>query len=168
MWTKLVSLGRLYGWTARTIAPDQAMLRSGKLGLPWVGHPVAWVRPATDETRAIPVAMGTDHSQNIGRNLYLAAKMLTGVRPAIGVRAMSKFTGIVAMPAQSTGGRRRWRLNAPPAPNSLPSLPCIGRLRQSYMAALSAANLSANYAGLIRDRDRDARDAAGTAASPMQ
>jgi conjugative transfer pilus assembly protein TraH len=34
------------------------------------------------------------------------------------------------------------------------------------MAALGAANLSANYAGLIRQRDRDARDAAGAAAAP--
>ena len=38
------------------------------------------------------------------------------------------------------------------------------QMRQSYMAALSAANLSANYAGLLRARDRDARDAAGTVA----
>jgi conjugative transfer pilus assembly protein TraH len=42
------------------------------------------------------------------------------------------------------------------------------QMRQSYMAALSAANLSASYAGLVRDRDRDARDAAGTAASRNQ
>lgn len=40
------------------------------------------------------------------------------------------------------------------------------QMRQSYMAALNAANLSANYAGLIRQRDRDARDAAGTTAAP--
>ncbi|CCA92492.1 conjugal transfer protein TraH [Novosphingobium sp. PP1Y] len=40
------------------------------------------------------------------------------------------------------------------------------QMRQSYMAALGAANLSANYAGLIRQRDRDARDAAGAAAAP--
>ncbi len=38
------------------------------------------------------------------------------------------------------------------------------QMRQSYMAALDQANLSANYAGLIRQRDRDARDAAGAAA----
>lgn len=38
------------------------------------------------------------------------------------------------------------------------------QMRQSYMAALSATNLSASYAGLLRERDRDARDAAGTAA----
>ncbi|MFK4873835.1 conjugal transfer protein TraH [Novosphingobium sp. ZW T3_23] len=38
------------------------------------------------------------------------------------------------------------------------------QMRQSYMAALSAANLSANYGGLLRERDRDARDAAGAAA----
>ena len=42
------------------------------------------------------------------------------------------------------------------------------QMRQSYMAALNAANLSANYAGLIRQRDRDARDAAGAAAAPGQ
>ena len=40
------------------------------------------------------------------------------------------------------------------------------QMRQSYMAALDAANLSANYAGLVRQRDRDARDAAGAAAAP--
>ena len=40
------------------------------------------------------------------------------------------------------------------------------QMRQSYMAALNAANLSANYAGLLRQRDRDARDASGTAAAP--
>lgn len=37
------------------------------------------------------------------------------------------------------------------------------QMRQSYLAALSQANLSANYAGLLRQRDRDAREAAGTA-----
>lgn len=39
------------------------------------------------------------------------------------------------------------------------------QMRQSYMAALNQANLSANYAGLVRQRDRDARDAAGAAAA---
>ncbi|NKJ00345.1 conjugal transfer protein TraH [Novosphingobium sp. SG707] len=38
------------------------------------------------------------------------------------------------------------------------------QMRQSYLAALSQANLSASYAGLLRQRDRDARDAAGAAA----
>lgn len=42
------------------------------------------------------------------------------------------------------------------------------QMRQSYMAALGSANLSANYAGLIRQRDRDARDAAGAAAARNQ
>lgn len=42
------------------------------------------------------------------------------------------------------------------------------QMRQSYMAAMSAANLSASYAGLVRERDRDARDAAGAAASRNQ
>ena len=40
------------------------------------------------------------------------------------------------------------------------------QMRQSYIAALNSANLSANYAGLLRQRDRDARDASGTAAAP--
>ncbi|HEX7856806.1 MAG TPA: conjugal transfer protein TraH [Sphingobium sp.] len=39
------------------------------------------------------------------------------------------------------------------------------QMRQSYMAALSQANLSTNYAELLRIRDRDARDAAGAAAN---
>jgi conjugative transfer pilus assembly protein TraH len=39
------------------------------------------------------------------------------------------------------------------------------QMRQSYMAALQSANLSANYAGVVRQRDRDARDAAGAAAN---
>jgi len=39
------------------------------------------------------------------------------------------------------------------------------QMRQSYLAALSAANLSANYAGLMRQRDRDARDATGATAA---
>jgi conjugative transfer pilus assembly protein TraH len=39
------------------------------------------------------------------------------------------------------------------------------QMRQSYMAALGSANLSANYAGLIRQRDMDARNQAGAAAN---
>ncbi|WP_404478388.1 conjugal transfer protein TraH [Novosphingobium sp. BL-52-GroH] len=39
------------------------------------------------------------------------------------------------------------------------------QMRQSYLAALNTANLSASYAGLMRQRDRDARDAAGAAAA---
>jgi len=96
LWAKLDTLRLRYGWPVRTLSGEEALLRSGRLGLPWVGHPVAWVRPATDPDRIIPVAIGTDHAPNLARNLYLAAKMLTGVRPAVGVRAMSKFTGIVA------------------------------------------------------------------------
>jgi hypothetical protein len=95
LWPKLKDLGRRYGWQVRAIGADEAMLRSGRLGLPWVGHPVAWVRPAKDANRIIPIAVGTDHAPNLARNLYLSAKMLTGVRPAVGVRALSKFTGIV-------------------------------------------------------------------------
>ncbi|HKY82572.1 MAG TPA: hypothetical protein VJM09_13990, partial [Sphingobium sp.] len=58
-------------------------------------HPVAWIRPVADADRIIPIAIGTDHGVNLARNAYLAAKMLTGVRPAVGLRAMARFTGIV-------------------------------------------------------------------------
>ena len=37
------------------------------------------------------------------------------------------------------------------------------QMRQSYLAALGSANLSVTYAGLLRTRDRDAREASGTA-----
>ncbi len=42
------------------------------------------------------------------------------------------------------------------------------QMRQSYMAALNQANLSANYAGLVRQRVRVARVAAGAAATRNQ
>jgi hypothetical protein len=97
LWSKLGRMGRTYGWQVGTISQQEAMMRSGKLGLPWVGHPVAWVRSRSDAQRIVPIAIGTDHDANLARNIYLAAKMLAGVRPAVGVRAMSKFTGIVGM-----------------------------------------------------------------------
>jgi hypothetical protein len=106
MWNKLGALSRQYGWKVRTIGSEEAMIRSGRLALPWVGHPVAWVRPVGDPNRIIPIAIGTDHAPNLARNIYLAAKMLTGVRADVGVRALSKFTGIVGMtprPAPRTG-----------------------------------------------------------------
>ena len=37
------------------------------------------------------------------------------------------------------------------------------QMRQSYLAALGTANLSVTYAGMLRTRDRDARETAGTA-----
>ena len=107
LWTKLGVMKARYGWTVRTISTQEAMIRSGHLGLPWVGHPVAWVRPLADPNRIIPVAIGTDHSVNMSRNLYLAAKMQSGVRVAVGVRAMSKFTGIVGVSASSPSTHRR-------------------------------------------------------------
>ncbi|WP_310015139.1 hypothetical protein [Novosphingobium sp. 1748] len=97
LWAKLLALRARYGWQARTLNAQEAMLRSGRLGLPWVGNPVVWVRAVADPNRMVPVAIGTDHSANLARNSYLAAKMLTGVRVAVGVRAMSKFTGIVSL-----------------------------------------------------------------------
>lgn len=106
LWQTLLRFRQRYGWQVRTISGQEALLRSGRMGLPWVGHPVAWVRPLADPERTIPIAIGTDHEINIARNAYLAAKMLTGVRPDVGVRAMSKFTGIVAAVRRSvTGGR---------------------------------------------------------------
>lgn len=105
LWTKLVALGRRYSWKVQVLGVQEAMIRSGRLGLPWVGDPVAWVRPINDSSRTVPVAIGTDHAPNLARNLYLAAKMLTGVRPAVGVRAMSKFTGIVGTTISSPGRR---------------------------------------------------------------
>jgi hypothetical protein len=105
LWSQLDSLCRRYGWQVRTISGQEALLRSARLGLPWVGHPVAWVRPTDDPNRTIPVAIGTDHQANLLRNLYLAAKMLTGVRPGVAVRAMSKFTGIVGAPSHTSHRR---------------------------------------------------------------
>lgn len=96
LWARLLRFSRAYGWQVRTISSSEALLRSGRLGLPWVGHPVLWVRAANDPVRLVPAAIGTDHDENLRRNIYLATKMLTGVRPEIGLRAMSKYTGIVA------------------------------------------------------------------------
>lgn len=107
LWTKLGVMKARYGWSIRTITTQEAMIRSGRLGLPWIGHPVAWVRPLADPNRIIPVAIGTDHAVNISRNLYLAAKMQTGMRVSVGVRAMSKFTGIVGVPASPSTLRRK-------------------------------------------------------------
>lgn len=98
LWSKLSGLARRYGWQVRALGPEQAAVLSGRMGLPWAGYPVAWVRPRSDQGRTIPIAIGTDHTANLARNLYLSSKMLTGVRPAVAVRAMAKFTGIVAGP----------------------------------------------------------------------
>src|SRR3546814_11953376 len=98
LWTKLTALGTRYGWQVRTIGSQEAMIRSGRLGLPWVGHPVAWVRPIADDMRFVPVAIGPDHAPTLARTLSLAAKMLKGVCPAVGVRSQSKLPGIVRLP----------------------------------------------------------------------
>jgi hypothetical protein len=103
LWAKLDQFASRYRWQVRTISGTEALLRSGRLALPWVGHPVAWVRPLADPDRSIPIAVGTDHEENLARNAYLAAKMLTGVRPDVGLRAMSKYTGIVGAPSSSPG-----------------------------------------------------------------
>ncbi|MDF0491146.1 hypothetical protein PX554_23770 [Sphingomonas sp. H39-1-10] len=108
LWGKLLSFRARYGWQVRTISTNEAMLRSGRLGLPWVGNPVVWARPNADPNRMVPVAIGTDHTANVARNAYLAAKMLTGVRVAVAVRGMSKFTGLVGAgaPARPSNPRR--------------------------------------------------------------
>nr|WP_197535704.1 hypothetical protein [Sphingobium sp. SYK-6] len=106
LWTKLLAFRGRYGWQIRTLRQDEAALRSGRLGLPWVGNPVAWVRPLSDPGRMVPIAIGTDHGANIARNAWLAARMLAGARAAVGVRAMSKFTGIVASTSRQNGARR--------------------------------------------------------------
>lgn len=103
LWAKLGQLRGHYGWQVRAIGSEEAMLRSGRLGLPWVGHPAAWARPVNDPNRFVPVAIGTDHAPNLARNAYLAVKMLTGVRVDVGVRALSKFTGIVDAPFAAAG-----------------------------------------------------------------
>lgn len=95
MWTKLGAFRARYHWQIRTVSGEEAMLRSGRLGLPWVGFPVVWVRPIADSARTIPIAIGTDHAVNLARNAYLAVKMLAGVKPEVALRAMAKFTGIV-------------------------------------------------------------------------
>ena len=106
LWTKLLALKTRYGLAVRPIGREEAMLRSGRLGLPWIGHPVAWLRPVSDEARILPIAIGTDHPANLARNIYLGLKMQTGVRAAVGVRAMAKFTGIVGAPAPSHTNRK--------------------------------------------------------------
>lgn len=94
-WGSLAAFRARYGWQVRVLSRDEALLRSGRLGLPWVGHPVIWVRPLADPIRIVPIAVGTDHDANLARNAWLAARMLTGLRPQTGLRAMAKFTGIV-------------------------------------------------------------------------
>lgn len=102
LWSKLQSLQRHYGFRVAVLPREEAMVRSGRLGLPWAGHPVAWVRAGEDPERVIPIAIGTDHSVNLARNIYLAFKMMTAVRADVGVRAMAKFTGIVGVSSASS------------------------------------------------------------------
>lgn len=107
LWTKMQALRRQYGLRIDLLTREEAMVRSGRLGLPWVGHPVAWVRASNDPNRVVPIAIGTDHSVNLARNIYLAVKMMTGVRAEVGVRAMAKFTGIVGVASPSPSQRSR-------------------------------------------------------------
>lgn len=107
-WSKLANFRARYGWQVRVLSRDEGLLRSGRLGLPSVGHPVIWVRAVADPTRIVPIAVGTDHDANLARNAWLAARMLTGLRPQTGLRAMAKFTGIVgaAAPPRPAPARR--------------------------------------------------------------
>ncbi|QJU60756.1 hypothetical protein HL653_17215 [Sphingomonas sp. AP4-R1] len=107
LWSRLQMMRTTYGLRIALITPDEAMLRSGRFGLPWVGHPLAWARAIEDPNRAVPVAIGTDHAANVARNIYLAFKMMTGVRAAVGVRAMAKYTGIVGVSAPPPPSSRR-------------------------------------------------------------
>ncbi|WP_068090242.1 hypothetical protein [Novosphingobium rosa] len=106
LWSKLSEFRSRYHWQIRTISGQEALLRSGRLGLPWVGHPVAWVRPIADPDRTIPIAIGTDHLSNLSRNAYLATKMLSGVKPGIALRGMARYTGIVGTMGPKPGPRR--------------------------------------------------------------
>lgn len=106
LWSKLSAFRAHYGWQVRPLGHQEAALRSGRLGLPWVGHPVAWVRPISDANRMVPITIGTDHGANVARNAWLAARMLTGTRATVGVRAMSKFTGIVGVRAPASPNRK--------------------------------------------------------------
>jgi hypothetical protein len=105
LWAKLGQIHARFGWRVAVIDREAAMLRSGRLGLPCVGDPVVWVRPIGDDNRTIPVAIGTDLLPNLERNIYLATKMLTGVRPDVGIRAMARFTGLVGASAGRPVGR---------------------------------------------------------------
>ena len=107
LWEKLHALRTQYRLQIALLPADEAMVRSGRLGLPWIGHPVAWVRARNDPRRVVPVAIGTDHRINLARNIYLGFKMMTGVRPAVGVRAMAKFTGITGATAPRPTPRRK-------------------------------------------------------------
>lgn len=104
LWSQLNTLHRRYAVRIAVLPAAEGLLRSGRLGLPWAGHPVAWVRDVDNPRRMIPIAIGTDHPPNLARNAYLGIKMLSGVRPAVAVRAMAKFTGIVA-PASGAAAR---------------------------------------------------------------
>lgn len=106
-WSKLAAFRTRYRWQVRILTRDEALLRSGRLGLPWVGHPVIWVRPLADPTRIVPIAVGTDHDANLARNAWLAARMFTGLKPQVGLRAMAKFTGIVGATAPAPSPIRR-------------------------------------------------------------
>jgi hemoglobin/transferrin/lactoferrin receptor protein len=59
LWSKLGGLARQYGWHIGVLDSQEAMIRSGRLGLPWVGHPVAWVRAIDDPTRQEGIRDGT-------------------------------------------------------------------------------------------------------------
>lgn len=106
LWSRLSEFRSRYHWQIRTINGHEALLRSGRLGLPWVGHPVAWVRPIAEPDRTIPIAIGTDHLSNLSRNAYLATKMLSGVKAGIALRGMARYTGIVGATGTKPGPRR--------------------------------------------------------------
>ena len=43
-----------YGFRTSVLAREEALVRSGRLGLPWIGHPVIWFRAVEDPESSMP------------------------------------------------------------------------------------------------------------------
>src|SRR3546814_16457723 len=109
LWAKLQILRRQYGVNVAVLSREEAIVRSGRLGLPWVGHPVSWVRATNDPKRVIPIAIGTDHSVTLVRNIYLAVLLMPGEGPDVGVSALAKLHREFCIEASTRPNERRGR-----------------------------------------------------------